>query len=406
MKIVLATFGSRGDVQPMLALSLALISKGHDVLLAAPPEKAVWAKQLGCPFHRLGSDVTAFIDDLKNAHSLRSAICFVSFLRKALNAQFDLLPKIIAGADLVIGSSLTFALSTIAESMGIEYRYIAFTPQLFPSAWHPFPAFKHQRFPKWYNRLTWRLARLLDRYNISRLINNHRRQLGLKLIQDTWRHIMGQHVIVASDSVISGVPPDVVEPAFTQTGYMHLNQPDQHLPGLDAFLKGGSPPVYAGFGSMPVRDQIRSVSLIVEAARLSGQRVVISKFWEEPSEFSNADNICFIKNFPHLKLFPNMAAVIHHGGAGTTASTAISGVPQIIVPHILDQYYWGNQIYQSKLGPRPIWRSELTSKKLAASIRECLSNKSIQQKAKETSGLIKQNDSLELTVSEILRNQC
>jgi UDP:flavonoid glycosyltransferase YjiC (YdhE family) len=140
--------------------------------------------------------------------------------------------------------------------MGIEYRYIAFTPQLLPSGWHPFPAFKHQGFPK----------------------------------------------------------------------------------------------------------------------------------------------------YPHLKLFPNMAAVIHHGGAGTTATTAISGVPQIIVPHLLDQYYWGNQIYQSNLGPRPIWRSELTSKRLAATIRECLSNDRIRQKAKEASVIIKQQDSLEFTVSEILRS--
>jgi UDP:flavonoid glycosyltransferase YjiC (YdhE family) len=404
MKIVLATFGSRGDVQPMLALSLALISKGHDVLLAAPPEKAAWANQLGCPFYPLGSDVTAFIDDLDNAHSLRSVLSSISFLRNELNAQFDLLPKIIAGADLVIGSSLTFALSTLAEFMGIEYRYIAFTPQLLPSGWHPFPAFKHQRFPKWYNRMTWRIARLLDRYNIARLINNHRRQLGLKLIKDAWRNIMGQHVIVASDSVISKVPPDIIDSAFTQTGYMHLNQADQHLPELDAFLEIGPPPVYTGFGSMPIRDQIRNVSVIVEAARLSGQRVVISKFWDEPSEFSNADDIFFIKNYPHLKLFPNMAAVIHHGGAGTTATTAISGVPQIIVPHLLDQYYWGNQIYRSNLGPRPIWRSELTSKRLAATIRECLSNDRIRQKAREASVIIKQQDSLEFTVSEILRS--
>ncbi len=404
MKIVLATFGSRGDVQPMLALSLALISKGHDILLAAPPEKAAWANQLGCPFYPLGSDVTAFIDDLDNAHSLRSVISSISFLRNELNAQFDLLPKIIAGADLVIGSSLTFALSTLAEFMGIEYRYIAFTPQLLPSGWHPFPAFKHQGFPKWYNRMTWRIAGLLDRYNIARLINNHRRQLGLKLIKDAWRNIMGQHVIVASDSVISKVPPDIIDSAFTQTGYMHLNQADQHLPELDAFLETGPPPVYTGFGSMPIRDQIRNVSVIVEAARLSGQRVVISKFWDEPSEFSNADDIFFIKNYPHLKLFPKMAAVIHHGGAGTTATTAISGVPQIIVPHLLDQYYWGNQIYQSNLGPRPIWRSELTSKRLAATIRECLSNDRIRQKAKEASVIIKQQDSLEFTVSEILRS--
>ena len=283
MKIVLATFGSRGDVQPMLALSLALKSKGHNVLFAAPPDKAAWAKQLGCPFHPLGSDVTAFIDDMENAHSLRSAIRFVSFLRNELKAQFDRLPKIIAGADLVIGSSLTFALSTLAESMLIAYRYIAFTPQLLPSGYHPFPAFKHQRFPKWYNRMTWRIAELLDSFNITRLINNYRRQFGLKLIRDAWRHVMGQHVIVASDSVISKVPPDIVEPAFTQTGYMHLNQPDRHLPELDAFLEAGPPPVYAGFGSMPIRDQIRNVSVIVEAARLSGQRAVISKFWDEPS---------------------------------------------------------------------------------------------------------------------------
>ena len=90
MKIVLATFGSRGDVQPMLALTLALQSRGHEVLLAAPPEKASWAHQLGCPFHPLGSDVTAFIDDMDNAHTLRPAISFVSFLRKELDTRYNM----------------------------------------------------------------------------------------------------------------------------------------------------------------------------------------------------------------------------------------------------------------------------------------------------------------------------
>jgi UDP:flavonoid glycosyltransferase YjiC (YdhE family) len=405
MKIVLATFGSRGDVQPMLALTLALQSKGHDVLLAAPPEKAAWAHQLGCPFHPLGSDLTAFIDKMDNAHTLRPVLDFVSFLRKELNTQFDLFPEIIADADLLIGSSLTFALATLAESMGIAYRFIAFAPQMLPSGHYPFPAFKHQRFPRWYNRMTWQVARLLDRYNITRLINSRRRQLGLKLIQDAWPHILGRRVIVASDKAIAPVPSDVDEQAFTQTGYMHLNQPDQQAPELEAFLDGGQPPIYAGFGSMPVRDQIRNTSIIVEAARLAGQRAVIGKFWDEPSEFSHAEDIFFITKYPHLKLFPKMAVVIHHGGAGTTATTAISGVPQVIVPHLLDQYYWGNQIYQSQLGPRPIWRCDLTAPKLAAAIRECLSNKQIQNKAGETAGIIKQQDSLELTVREILKSE-
>ena len=153
---------------------------------------------------------------------------------------------------------------------------------------------------------------------------------------------------------------------------------------------------------MPRRDQIRNTAVIVEAARLSGQRVVISKFWDEPADFSNSDDIFFIRKYPHLKLFPKMAAVIHHGGAGTTATTAISGVPQIIVPHLLDQYYWGNQVYQSQLGPRPIWRSQLTSRKLAAAIQECLSHEQIRQKAMAAAGIINQQDSLEITVREIL----
>jgi UDP:flavonoid glycosyltransferase YjiC (YdhE family) len=402
MKIVLATFGSRGDVQPMLALTLALQSKGHDVLLAAPPEKAAWAKQLGCPFHPLGSDVTTFIDGMDNAHTLGSAMHFVSFLRKELQTQFDLFPQIIAGADLLIGSSLTFALATLAESMNIAYRFIAFAPQMLPSGHHPFPAFNHQRFPQWFNRMTWQMARIIDRFHLTRMINARRRQLDLAPVPDAWRHILGQHVIVASDRAIARVPPDVNDPEFTQTGYMHLNQPDHPLPELDDFLAGGPPPVYAGFGSMPKRDQIRNTAIIVAAARLCGRRAVIGKFWDEPGEFSNQEDIFFIQKYPHLKLFPQMAAVIHHGGAGTTATTAISGVPQVVVPHLLDQYYWGNQIYQSELGPVPIWRSKLTVKKLAAAISQCLSHEQYRQNTRQTAGMIKQQNGLELTVAEIL----
>lgn len=403
MKIVLATFGSRGDVQPMLALSLFLKSEGHNVLLAAPPEKADWAEQLRCPFHPLGRDLTAFIDGMNDSHSFRSALRFIYFVRNEISTQFDVLQKIIARADLVVGSSLVFALSTVAESMGIEYRYIAFTPQLLPSSYHPFPAFKHQRLPKWYNRITWRIGKIFDQLNITWLINKKRKQLGLNSIQDAWLHILGRHVFVASDKVISEVPPDV-EPTFTQTGYMHLQQPNQYYPELEAFINSGSPPVYAGFGSMPKQDQVRNVSIIIEAARLTGQRAVIGKFWDEPSEFSNSDDIFFIKRYPHLRLFPHMAAVIHHGGAGTTASSAISGVPQIIILHILDQYYWGHQVYKSNLGPKPIWRSELTSKKLATAIQDCISDERIKQKAQNASELIRRQNSVEITVHEILKS--
>ena len=98
-----------------------------------------------------------------------------------------------------------------------------------------------------------------------------------------------------------------------------------------------------------------------------------------------------------------MAAVIHHGGAGTIATSAISGVPQIVVPHLLDQYYWGSQIYQSNLGPKPIWRSRLTSRKLAGAICEALSNDRMKQKATAVSRMIDRQNSLDMAVRELLR---
>jgi len=108
MKIVLCTFGSRGDVQPMIALTLALQSAGHDVLLAGPPEKAAWIRAMGCKFQALGKDVTSFIDSMENAHSIGAAARFVKFVRAEIDAQFDSLPDMIAGADLVLGASLVF----------------------------------------------------------------------------------------------------------------------------------------------------------------------------------------------------------------------------------------------------------------------------------------------------------
>jgi UDP:flavonoid glycosyltransferase YjiC (YdhE family) len=404
MKIVLVTFGSRGDVQPILALSLALKRAGHDVLLAGPPEKAEWAGQLGCPYYRFGTDMTAFLDSFKGVYSFRSAMRFVEFLHEEVALQFDALPEIISGADLTIGSSLAFALSSVAESLSIRYRYIAFTPQLFPSGHHPFLALKHHGLPGWYNRWTWRMALILDRFNLTKRINNRRRQLGLRPVKDAWFHILGRDVILACDRVIAGAPPDV-KPSVIQTGYMHLNQPDQSNPELEEFLKSGSPPVFGGFGSMPKHDQIECVPIIVHAARSVGRRAVIAKFWDERSEFSGAKDVFFIHKHPHLRLFPSMAAVIHHGGAGTTATASISGVPQIIIPHALDQYYWGHRVYKSRLGPKPIWRSRLTWEKLVKAMKECLSNEQIQKKARNASKMINPLDSLELTVREILRNE-
>lgn len=400
MRILLATYGSRGDVQPLLALALALEETGHEVVFAAPPERAPWVRAHGIAFHALGRDVTAFIDRMSCAHSPAAALRFVSFLRKELPLQFSRLEHAIEGADLALGSSLAFALATVAERRCVPYRFIAFTPQLIPSGAHPFMAFQTQGLPAWWNRSTWRIVSVADRFNLTRLINRCRQEWGLPPVRDAWRHILGPKVILASDRVVGAVPPDAGIPSV-QTGYLHLEQPDVSVDGLEAFLASGRTPVYAGFGSMPGQDQSHIVPMLVRAARAVDRRIIIGRFWEGSSAYDKAKDVFFLKGYPHLKLFPRMAAVIHHGGAGTTATCAVSGVPQVIVPHVLDQHYWGHRVWRSGLGPRPIKRSALRVRALSNAVHCCVSDERIRERTEKTAGAIDRRISLAHTVHEI-----
>lgn len=401
MKIVLSTFGSRGDVQPMLALALGLQTAGHEVVLLGPPERAAWAAELGCPYQPAGSDVTALINTMEAAHTLKAAVIFTQYVRREVAVQFETLPGMVQDADMIVAASLCFGLASTAEAVQVPYRFIAFSPQLIPSGHHPFPAFRRQRLPRWCNWAGWRLVKTIDRVNLTRLVNHHRRKMGLAPVRDFLTHIMEPMVIVASDAAVAALPRDVEINAI-QTGYLHLNQPERQLPELEAYLAAGPPPVYAGFGSMPPKDQSRLVPLIVHAARTAGRRAVISKFWEEPSTQRWGEDIFFIRRYPHQQLFPKMAAIVHHGGAGTTATAAISGVPQVIVPHILDQYYWGERVRRSGLGPPPVWRSRLTAARLGKAIRICTETRSYRQKAKLVSQKIRQKDSVQQTIQAIL----
>ncbi len=400
MRIVLGSCGSRGDVQPMIAISLSLKNAGHDVLLIGPPEKAAWARELGCSYMKFGQDVTAFLDTVDNSASLRSNLSFMAFVKREIDTQFKILPEIIKNADLVIGSSLMCGLSSICEAMKIKYQFIAFAPMLFPSSFYPFLLIKTQTLPIWCNKLSWQAARLIDRFSLTFLLNQKRKKMHIKPIDNAWNHMLGEKTIVVCDSQVAKVSLDVKH-NFIQTGYPHLELPCKPLPELDRFLENGTRPIYAGFGSMPPIEQKRNIPLLVSAAKKLGKRVIISKFWEGESEYQFDDDVFFIKNYPHLDLFPKTDAVIHHGGAGTTATAAVSGVPQIIIPHILDQYYHGHQIYLSNLGPKPVWRTRLTADKLAASLKTALFSNNIKQNARVTASRIDKNRSLKLIVKAV-----
>ena len=140
MKIVIATCGTRGDIQPLIALALALARRGHAAVIAAPPEHGRWIEDCGCPFEALGSDFTAMLSTYPQVHTLKPMMAFIGILRREIRKQLSQLPGIIAGADLVLGASLCCGLHSVAEFKGISYGYIAMAPQILPSSHHPFVA--------------------------------------------------------------------------------------------------------------------------------------------------------------------------------------------------------------------------------------------------------------------------
>lgn len=400
MRIVLATCGSRGDVQPMIALTKALEKAGHDPVLLGPPERLEWAGSHGCPYIPFGQNVTAFIDNMNHPLAVGSIKGFFFFIRQAVKDQLRLLPDYLEGADRFVASSLVFGGSTIAEEMKIPYRYIAFSPQVIPSADHPFPVVRTQTFPRQWNGISWRLARFLDRPNITGLLNRFRRKHHLHPINDGWDNVLGLHPILACDPEIAGIPEDCKR-KVDQTGYLHLSDSDAGAPNIDRFVGRQSRIVFAGFGSMPAKDQQRHFKMLIRSARKHGCAIIISAPWLSGDVEQPSRDVLMIRQVPHRDLFPKMAAVIHHGGAGTTATALLSGVPQVIVPHILDQYYHAHKIFCSQLGPEPIWRSCLDVKKLTAALGRALGDPIIRSSAKKTAMSVDPERSLENAVLSV-----
>jgi sterol 3beta-glucosyltransferase len=167
------------------------------------------------------------------------------------------------------------------------------------------------------------------------------------------------------------------------TGYWFLDEDNWSPPDeLQAFLPAGTPPVYVGFGSLGHRDQAtQTTEIVLDALERSGQRGVLATGWSGMTKVKGIpDNIFMVESIPHAWIFPKMSAVVHHGGAGTTAAAFRAGVPQVIIPHANDQFAWGKRVEELGVGAKPIPRKKLTATKLAAAISAVL-NPGVKAKA-------------------------
>ncbi|MCW5979894.1 MAG: glycosyltransferase family 1 protein [Bryobacteraceae bacterium] len=390
MRVLLAPIGTRGDVQPLVALGLALRERGHDVVLGAPANFDSFAASFGLPFTAIAPDYSQFLRELAREP-------FLSVLARQVPEQFDLLRAAADGADAIVGSMLQAAGPSIAERMGARYYFMLPAPVFVRSEDHPPVTVRRQNLPRWANDLAWRYRGFLWNRALRDPINRLRARIDLSPIRDAQDHVLHSgHVLLAYDSVL--VPtPSFRCPRVTVTGSWHLDSGELD-PQLAAFCERRPKPVFVGFGSMIAGDPRQLLRTILDGVTAAGQRAVIGAGWSGLEACALPEHCLLIGTAPFHRLFPAVAASIHHGGAGTTAAAARAGIPQAIVPHFSDQYFWGEWLFRRGLGPRPVPIERLTSATLASTIRALVDTPSMRREAERIAGRIVPSESLAAAV--------
>jgi vancomycin aglycone glucosyltransferase len=245
--------------------------------------------------------------------------------------QFAVIAAAAEDCDLILGAGAhQYAIRSVGAACGVPSIVAVYAPTSIPDG-----------SPAWdQTRAGWN-ARALER------VNTNRAGLGLCSIADVVDHILGEEVWLAADPML-GPPPVTAAVAVVQTGAWVLADERALPPELEAFLDAGHPPVYLGFGSMPAAPQAsRALTL---AARAVGRRAILSRGWAGLAPVDGAPDVIVIDDVSHAALFPRCAAIVHHGGAGTTTAAALAGAPQVACPLFGDQPYWAGRIEALGIG--------------------------------------------------------
>jgi sterol 3beta-glucosyltransferase len=393
MKITIFAAGSRGDIQPCIALSSGLQQAGYQVCLAAPEDFADFIQQYAVGFYRLRGDVqqimasatgrkfmeTGGAHPITSIRAIRTMIApvIMGMAEDAYAACRDAQALICLGVFSAFGQS-------IAEALHIPVINLEPTP-LLPTKAFPAPSWPIQSDLGGLHNYLSGLAMLRVIWLWYRpFVNDFRQRLRLPSYSAARfsRALRSTPMLSAYSPTIIPHPTDWPDSAHV-TGYFFLDPPANWQPSaeLNAFLAAGAPPVAIGFGSMAGRKPEQLARLSLEALAKSGQRGLLLTGWGGLRTELVPENVFVVESAPHSWLFPRMAAVVHHGGAGTTAEGLRAGVPSVIVPFVLDQPFWGARVNALGLGPDPIPQKNLTADRLANAISIAVTDPDMRQRA-------------------------
>lgn len=390
MKIACVILGTRGDVQPMIALATGLIKKGHDVTIFAPPENEELVMRYNCRFEPFGPSIKKAVSERPEKQKGGVAVTISPKEgKKLIGDQINLLSGIMKDADLVLGAGIVIGVATAADVLKVPYRFVAFYPIMLGTT-HDDP-FK--------NRMLFGFGRSMMNILIKGFINKNRNKLGLTPIKDVWSHWLGENVIIACDKELIAAREGVAFP-FTQTGFMLLPSKNNLPENVEVFLNSGKPPIYIGFGSNPIVSREKYTRMFEQVRDSTGQRLIVYKGWADLPE-TNSRDILYVDEMPFEFLFPRLAAIIYHGGTGTLAAVARAGIPQAAFPFMGDQFENQKQIVKLGLGPVTCDFKKMTAESISSAISECITNDTFKKNAADMSQRLKDANGIDLTVQLI-----
>jgi vancomycin aglycone glucosyltransferase len=349
MRVLLSTIGSRGDVQLVLALALQLKDLQQEVRICAPPDFRESIEVLGIPFFPVGPEARPTVSAIATK-AIPTAEQMRQLMDDTIADQFKSFSMAAEGCDvLVAGMALQFALRSVSELMGIRYVYATWCPITLPSPHHAPPPLPHIKRPEGEadNLELW--AEDSKRWNdmFGTPLNRQRASAGLSPVTDMQSHIFTDRPWLAADPILGPWPETPGMDVF-QTGAWIRPDKRPLSAELETFLELGEPPVYFGFGSMRAPQDLGQS--MVHAARAVGRRAIVSQGWAGVTLPDFAPDCLSIGETNLQALFRRVAAVVHHGGTGTTTIAAMAGAPQVVVPQIYDQHYWARRVHALGIG--------------------------------------------------------
>lgn len=395
MRIAIIALGTRGDVQPYIALGKGLKEAGHVVRLVTHQNFELLVNSHGLEFWPVKGNVQDVVESEEMRELLEKGKFIAIMLRTAKEAQRAAIQwakdglAACQGMDLLLAGigGLYIGLS-LAEKTGLPFLQaylVPFTPtKAFPSVLLPQSL---SRLGSSFNRLSHHLTRQIIWQGFRSADRLARQQmLGLPAAP-FWGPYNAKRL--HHYPILYGFSPSVIpKPSDWNnntdvTGYWFLDSASDWIPSsaLMEFLQGGSPPVYIGFGSMGNRKPEETADLVLQALARTQQRAILLSGWGGLRKSNLPDTVCLVDSIPHSWLFPLVTAVVHHGGAGTTAAGLRAGVPSIVIPFFGDQFFWGQRVAELGVGPEPIPRKQLTVERLAQAIQKALTDQKMRQRA-------------------------